>query len=49
METPSLFIQKVGVVLAGKISHVIVSDARKALCLKGRGKDVNKRKVYVKQ
>ena len=30
METVSLFIQKVGVVLSGTMSHVTVSDARKA-------------------
>ena len=41
METAVLFMQKVGVVLIGKMSHVVVSDARKALCNKGRGKDIN--------
>ena len=41
METASLFIQKVGVVLSGTMSHVIVSDERKAPCVKGRGKDIN--------
>ena len=37
METVPLFIQKVGVVLSGIMSHVIMSDARKATCLKGIG------------
>ena len=41
METASLFIQKVGVVLSGTMSHVTTSDARKALSTKGRGKDIN--------
>ena len=36
METASLFIQKVGVVLSGTMSHVIVSDVRKAPCAKGQ-------------
>ena len=30
METASLFIQKVGVVLSGTASHITVSDTRKA-------------------
>ena len=30
METASLFIQKVGVALSGTMSHVTVSDSRKA-------------------
>ena len=46
METASLFIQKVGVVLSGTMSHMIMKDVRKAVCAKGRGKDVNQRKVY---
>ena len=46
METPSLFIQKVGVVLSGTMSHMTMSDMRKATCAKGRGKDINQRKVY---
>ena len=29
METASLFIQKVGVILSGTMSHVTVSDAEK--------------------
>ena len=29
METASLFIQKVGVVLSGKVSHVTMSDEEK--------------------
>ena len=33
--------QKVGVVLSGTMSQVIVSDARKAQCAKDRGKDIN--------
>ena len=41
METASLFIQKVGVVLPGTMSHVIMSDGRKAPQAKGRGKDNN--------
>ena len=41
METTSLFIQKGGVVLSGTMSHVIVSDTRKAPLAKGWGKDVN--------
>ena len=41
METASLYIQKVGVVLPGTMCHVIISDARKASLSKGRGKDVN--------
>ena len=41
METASLFIQKVGVVLSGTASHVTVSDTQKAPCTKGRGKDIN--------
>ena len=46
METASLYKQKVGVVLLGTMSQVIVSDARKATRTKGRGKDINYRKVY---
>ena len=41
METASLFIQKVGVVLSGTASNVTVSDVRKAPHAKGRGKDIN--------
>ena len=41
METVSLFIQQVGVVLSGTASHVAVSDMRKAPCAKGRGEDIN--------
>ena len=41
METASLFIQKVDVVLSGTMSHVIMSDARKARWTKGRGKDIS--------
>ena len=45
METASLFIQKVGVVLSGTASLVTVNDARKAQQAKGRGKDIILRKV----
>ena len=41
METESLFIQKVSVVLSGTISHINMSDARKAPCAKGKSKDIN--------
>ena len=41
MESASLFIQKVGVVLSGTASHMTVSDTRKASLAKGRGKDIN--------
>ena len=41
MEITSLFIQKVSVVLSSTMSHVTVSDARKAPHAKGRGKDIN--------
>ena len=41
METASLFIQKVGVVLSGTASHVTVSDSRKAPRAKGRGEEIN--------
>ena len=41
METASLYIQKVGVVLSGAISHVTASDSRKAQRAKGRGEDIN--------
>ena len=34
METASLFIHKVGVVLSGSMSHVTVSDAEKLLALR---------------
>ena len=40
METASLFIKKIGEVLSGTMSHVIVSEARKALYPKGKGEDV---------
>ena len=46
METASLYIQQAGVVLSGAMSIVIISDERKTPCRKGRGKDVNCRKVY---
>ena len=41
METATLFIQKVGVVLSGTMSNMTASDARKALRAKGRGEDIN--------
>ena len=41
METASLFIHKVDVVLSDTMSQVTVSDARKALLTKDRGKDIN--------
>ena len=41
METATLFIHKVGVVLLGTASQMKVSDARKAPHAKGRGKDIN--------
>ena len=41
METTSLFIQKVVTVLSDTMSHMIVSDSRKAPSTKGRGEDVN--------
>ena len=41
METASLFIQKVGMVLLGTASHMTVSDARKAPHAKGRGQGIN--------
>ena len=41
METASLFLQKVVLVLSGTESHVTLSDARKAPLAKGRGEDIN--------
>ena len=41
MERASLYLQKMGVVLSGKMSHVNVTDARKATHVKGRGEDVS--------
>ena len=41
METASLLIQNVGVVLSGTMSHMIVSDTRKAPRTKSRDKDIN--------
>ena len=41
METASLYFQIVGVVLSGTMSHVTLSDARKAPPAKGRGEDIN--------
>ena len=41
METASLYKLKVGVVLPGRMSHVIMSDANKAPLAKRRNEDVN--------
>ena len=41
MEIPSLFIQKVGVVLPGTMSNVTLSDPIKDPLPKGRGEDIN--------
>ena len=41
METASLFIQKVGVVLSGTASHMTMSDKRKVPLTKGMGKYIN--------
>ena len=43
METTSLYIQKMGVVLSGTMRHMIMSELRKAPYAKDRGKDVNYR------
>ena len=41
METASLYMQKVGVVLSGTMSHVTASDAREAPRAKGSGNGIN--------
>ena len=41
METASPYTQKVGVVLSGTMSQVIMSDLRKAPHIKGRVEDVS--------
>ena len=41
METASLSIQKVGMVLSGTMSHETTSEARKAPRAKGWGEDIN--------
>ena len=41
METASLFIQKVHVVLSGTASHMTVSDGGKAPQAKSRCEDIN--------
>ena len=46
METASLFIQKVGVVLSGTASHVTVSDAEKLHALRVGVRILNKGKIY---
>ena len=47
MEKVLLYTQKVDVVLLGTMSHMIMSDTRKATCANKRGEDVNYRKVYL--
>ena len=46
METASLFIQKVGVVLSGTASHMTVSDAEKHHTLRVGARILIKGKVY---
>ena len=46
METATLFIQKVGVVLSGTASHVIVSDAEKLYTLRVGAGIIIKGKIY---
>ena len=46
MEIASLFLQKVGVVLSGTMSHMTISEVRKAPGANSRDKDINKNKVY---
>ena len=46
METAPLFIQKVGVVLSGTASHVIVSDAEKCHTLRVGSRILIKGKIY---
>ena len=46
METTSLFIQKVGVVLSGAMSYVTVSDAEKLHALKVGARILLKGKIY---
>ena len=46
METASLFIQKMGVVLSGTMSHVTVSDAEKLYALRVGARILNKGKIY---
>ena len=44
METAPLYVQKVGVVLSGTMCHVIMSEARRAQCAKGRARMLMKGK-----
>ena len=46
METASLFIQRVGVVLSGTASHVTVSDAEKLHVLRVGARILIKGKIY---
>ena len=46
METASLFLQKVGVVLSGTMSHVIVSDVEKLQALRVGARKLIKGKIY---
>ena len=46
METTSLFIQKVGVVLSGTASHVTVSDVEKLHALRVGARILTKGKIY---
>ena len=46
METASLFIQKVDVVLSGTMSHVTVSDTEKLLVLKVGARILINGKIY---
>ena len=46
METASLFIQKVGVVLSGTASHVTVSDTKKLHMLRVGARILIKGKIY---
>ena len=41
VEKTSLYLQKVGVILPGTMSHVIINDPRIAHSAKVRGEDVN--------
>ena len=46
METASLFIQKVGVVLSGKMSHVTLCDTEKLHSLRVGARILIKVKIY---
>ena len=45
METASLYVQKVGVVLPGTMSHVIVSDTKKLYLQRGEAKMLIKESI----